>query len=54
MTDPDPDQAIVMAFAHFLSWGMQPAPYSLSRPCPPAVWAYMLGATSWCPPKGEM
>lgn len=48
------DQAVVVGFTNFLSWQMQPAPQSTDRPCPPAVWAYMLGATRWCPPKGEL
>lgn len=57
------DEEIVQAFKNFLSWGERPA---LPRPAmerqqvfparrvPPAWWAYVLGDTRWCPPKGVL
>lgn len=48
------DHYVVLAFQNFLSWEMSPASIATYRPCPPAVWAYMLGFTKWCPPFGEL
>lgn len=48
------DHQVIQAYHNFLSWQMSPAPMSSDRPCPPAVWAYMLGETRWCPPFGEL
>lgn len=49
------------AFANFLSWGAQPGRRARDfvfereqRDVPPAWWAYALGATTYCPPQGEM
>lgn len=55
----------VEAFHNFLSWGELPYrevqrtrghvdPNLISRKVPPAWWAYALGHTTWCPPKGEL
>ena len=54
------DRDAVEAFSNFLSW--EKRPYRASdgevmhayRAVPPAWWANVLGATRWCPPKGEM
>jgi hypothetical protein len=62
MTITAQDREIVEAFANFLSWGQQPSkPGTTSswnpvtrRAVPPAWWAYALGYSSWCPPKGEL
>lgn len=51
------DQQMVMHFANFLSWQARPATESdpnPPRPWPPAVFAYALGLTHYCPPRGEM
>lgn len=59
------DEEIVAAFTNFLSWGERPSKlgpldphcvleHDLRRRVPPAWWAYGLGATPWCPPKGEL
>lgn len=55
------DQEAVESFRNFVSWGEQPrggwqnghSPY---RPfCwPPAVFAYVAGSTTYCPPKGTL
>lgn len=53
----DVDTRAITAVTNFLSWGLRPARQIDSnppRPIPPAVWAYMLGFTSWCPPLGEL
>lgn len=51
------DEEIVQQNRNFLSWQMRPNRPGISeyntRHCPPAVWAYMYGHTSWCPPAGE-
>jgi hypothetical protein len=47
----------IEAFSNFLSWGEQPSTKNHLQPArhvPPAWWAYTLGATTWCPPKGEL
>ena len=58
----DRDLASVVAFTNFLSWGEEPVIAhgpdtrvnpKLGRAVPPAWWAYVVGASSWCPPKGE-
>lgn len=49
------------SFRNMLSWGVPPVgardgARNLGRehwPVPPAWWAYVLGATRWCPPRGE-
>lgn len=53
------DEEIVQAFKNFLSWGERPVLPRTSleqifppRRVPPAWWAYVLGETRWCPPKG--
>ena len=50
--------AIINSFANFLSWGVRPKhvrdPRREALPVPPAVWAYLLGFTWYCPPKGEL
>jgi hypothetical protein len=51
------DEVVVQAFKNFLSWGERPVdPETLrrTREVPPAWWAYVVGATRWCPPEGEM
>ena len=53
------DREAVAAFANFLSWGEKPSILAsrvivARRAVPPAWWAHVMGATSWCPPKGEM
>lgn len=52
------DREVVEPFSNFLSWGERPsAPDSKvedRRSVPPAWWAFALGHTTWCPPKGEM
>jgi hypothetical protein len=49
------DDELVEAFRNFLSWGQDRfGSMVATNPVPPAWWAYVLGATSWCPPKGEM
>lgn len=56
----DHDTAVVEAFGNFLSWGERPVvnvqyghgPYQFHWP--PAVFAYVSGATTWCPPKGTL
>lgn len=56
----DHDTAVVEAFGNFLSWGERPARdwhlghSPLRRAWPPAVFAYITGATAWCPPKGTL
>jgi hypothetical protein len=68
LTDRDTDA--IAAFQNFLSWGEQPAQvtrnstpriqrrslahFPTPRAVPPAWWAHVLGATSWCPPAGEL
>lgn len=58
------DVDAVQQFTNFLSWGERPlvvmanpgggdADRRRLRPVPPAWWAYALGETRWCPPKGE-
>ena len=53
------DTEAVSAFANFLSWGERPANQKITyenrhRAVPPAWFAYVMGLTTWCPPKGEM
>lgn len=51
------DREVVQQFRNFLSWGVQPSPPDgppTPKPWPPAVFAYVLGFTRWCPPQGEM
>lgn len=53
------DQAVVVAFTNFLSWGEKPSilgtrVITARRAVPPAWWAYAFGDTRWCPPKGEL
>jgi hypothetical protein len=51
------DGLIIEAFRNFLSWGERPATIpqvAATRNVPPAWFAYAIGLTSWCPPKGEM
>jgi hypothetical protein len=59
-SSPMRDREIVDAFWNFLSWGEAPRaprgtlpPSEARRSVPPAWWAYALGLTEWCPPKGE-
>lgn len=55
------DRMAVEAFTNFLSWGEHPVIAAqadgyrqpIRRNVPPAWWAYALGATEWCPPRGE-
>lgn len=48
------DQWHVTNFRKFLSWD-QPPKMGVSVFCwPPAVYAYCLGLTEYCPPEGEM
>jgi len=57
MTAIGQDLEMLMAFQNFLSWGEAPYPDVRApwhRKVPPAWWAYALGYTQWCPPKGEM
>ena len=47
----------VDAFRNFLSWGevpVGPENPRASRNVPPAWFAYALGYTTWCPPKGTL
>lgn len=48
------DAAVVESFQNFLSWGAQPGPQSYVRDWPPAVFAYALGSTQFCPPVGTL
>ena len=53
------DLSVVSAFGNFLSWGIRPVVKGITyetrhRPVPPAWFAYVMGLTTWCPPKGEM
>lgn len=58
------DLDIVDQFKNFLSWQVRPcdpgfvayAPNILpiTRPVPPAWFAYALGLTEYCPPQGEL
>lgn len=56
------DRNAADSFANFLSWNEKPwrngdvpsPPLDAVRPVPPAWWAYALGHTTHCPPKGEM
>jgi hypothetical protein len=58
------DLVAVESFRNFLSWGVFPENYTghrqpdrrfvIRRPVPPAWFAYAMGLTSYCPPKGEM
>lgn len=51
------EQLIFEAFRNFLSWGELPYIHpesNITRKVPPAWWAYALGHTKWCPPKGEL
>jgi hypothetical protein len=55
----DRDHEAVSAFGNFLSWGERPASRTItyenrSRCVPPAWFAYVIGLTTWCPPKGEL
>lgn len=43
--------AAVEAYVNFLSWGEHPT--HGGRHVPPAWWAYVMGASKWCPPAGE-
>lgn len=44
--------ASVESFRSFLSWGVHPR--SVVRPVPPAWFAYALGLTQYCPPRGTL
>jgi hypothetical protein len=53
------DLEAVEAFTNFLSWGERPASARDQLPpdrrnVPPAWYAYVLGYTTWCPPKDEL
>ncbi len=52
------DRLAVDAMTNFMSWGERPSRKGGElQPCrsvPPAWWAYALGASTWCPPKGEL
>jgi hypothetical protein len=53
------DVIMVEQFQNFLSWQLQPRRRSDREvaspfPCPPAVYAYVAGHTTWCPPIGEL
>lgn len=54
------DQEAVESFHNFLSWGERPVQnwhlgHSPYRFCfPPAVIAYTMGLTKFCPPRGTM
>jgi len=50
------DTRIVENFRNFLSCGCEARTTRLpgTLPVPPAVIAYLIGCTRWCPPKGEM
>lgn len=55
----DRDMEAVSAFSNFLSWGERPLVQRLDhttkrRNVPPSWFAYVMGLTTWCPPKGEM
>lgn len=62
--DLDPEAELALqAFRNFLSWKVDPLrardatgfdPPALAHKVPPAWWAYVLGATRWCPPAGEL
>ena len=47
------DDFKVEAFRNFLSWNLRPG-HLRDGIIPACVWAYMLGYTQWCPPKGEL
>lgn len=54
------DEEIVQQFRNFLSWGARPAERRgnvaswIKRSVPPAWFAYAVGATQHCPPKGTL
>lgn len=52
------NELIIEAFTNFLGRAGQPSTRTKRvpgpRPWPPAVWGYVLGATPWCPPDGEL
>jgi hypothetical protein len=47
------DEFKVEAFRNFMSWELKPG-HIVGGPLPACVWAYMLGYTQWCPPKGTL
>ena len=48
------DEEVVQQFTNFLSWNVRPKSPADARNVPPAWFAYALGLTRWCPPKGEL
>lgn len=53
------DAEVVQSFENFLSWGVQPHNKARHYPThlrrwPPAVYAYALGQTHFCPPVGTL
>lgn len=53
------DLDAVAAMRNFMSWDWEPVVHSrpqewVYRGGPPAIFAYVMGLSSWCPPKGEL